>query len=74
MTQKTQKNLSAGLHSTQKIKEIQEIFFKLEERFSNFKNYSPQDDLEHRNIKNIRNLFNGAFNQSIDEYYYRFIT
>ena len=33
---------------------------------SNFKNYSYQDDFKHRNIRDIRNLFN-----EIDEDYYR---
>ena len=69
---KNPKNLS-----TLKIKEIEESLFKLEERLSNFKNYHPQDDFEHRNIKDIRNLFNRvalneiAFNLSIHEDYYR---
>ena len=39
------------MRSTQKIKEIEESLFKLEERLSSFKNYRPQDDFEHRNIK-----------------------
>ena len=71
---KNPKNLS-----TQKIKEIEESLFKLEERLSNFKKYRPQDDFEHTNIKDIRNVFNRdalnkiAFNQSIDEDYYRSI-
>ena len=63
--------------SSEKIKEIEESLFKLEERLSNFENYHPQDDLEHRNIKDIINLFNRValneitFNQSINEDYYR---
>ena len=57
------------MHSTRKIKEIEENLFKLEGLLSNFKN--PQDDFEHRNLKGIRNLFDGVFNQSIDEDYYR---
>ena len=61
------------MHSTRKIKEIEENLFKLEELLSNFKDYHPQDDFEHRNLKGIRNLFNGVFNQSIDEDYYRLI-
>ena len=69
---KNPKNLSS-----EKIKEIEESLFKLEERLSNFENYHPQDDLEHRNIKDIINLFNRValneitFNQSINEDYYR---
>ena len=69
---KNPKNLSS-----EKIKEIEESLFKLEERLSNFENYLPQDDLEHRNIKDIINLFNRValneitFNQSINEDYYR---
>ena len=69
---KNPKNLSS-----EKIKEIEESLFKLEERLSNFENYHPQDDLEHRNIEDIINLFNRValneitFNQSINEDYYR---
>ena len=64
---KNPKNLS-----TQKIKEIEESVFKLEECFSNFEKYRPQDHLEHKNLRDIRNLFNGiAFNQSIGEDYYK---
>ena len=69
---KNPKNLSS-----EKIKEIEKSLFKLEERLSNFENYHPQDDLEHRNIKDIINLFNRValneitFNQSINEDYYR---
>ena len=69
---KNPKNLSS-----EKIQEIEESLFKLEERLSNFENYHPQDDLEHRNIKDIINLFNRValneitFNQSINEDYYR---
>ena len=40
---KNPKNLSA-----QKIKEIEETLFKLEERLSNLKKYCPQDDFEHK--------------------------
>ena len=59
----------------QKIKEIEECLFKLEERISNFKKRF-QDDFEHKNLRDIRNLFNGIafnevlFNQSIDKDYY----
>ena len=64
---KNPKNLS-----TQKIKEIEKSIFKLEKRFSNFKNYCPQDHFEHKNLRDIRNLFNETlFNQSIDEDYYK---
>ena len=54
--------------STQKIKEIEKILFKLEKYLSNFKKYRYQDNSKHRNIRDIRNLFNG-----IDENYYRSI-
>ena len=54
--------------STQKIKEIEKILFKLEKYLSNFKKYRYQDNSKHRNIRDIRNLFNG-----IDEIYYRSI-
>ena len=57
--------------STLRIKEIGENLFKLEKRLSNFRKYCYQDEFEHRNIKDIRNLCNGiAFNR-IDEDYYR---
>ena len=67
---KNPKNLS-----TQKIKEIEENLFKLEKRLSNFKKYPYQDNFEHRNIKRIRNSFNGVeLNRvalsEIDEDYY----
>ena len=53
--------------STQKIKEIEENLFKLEECLSNLKTYHLQDDFGHRKIRELRNLFN----QSIDEDYYK---
>ena len=59
------------------MKEIQEHLSKLEKRFSNFRKYLCQDDFEHRNIRDVRNLFarvalnETAFNQLIDEDYYR---
>ena len=59
------------------MKEIQEHLSKLEKRFSNFKKHLCQDDFEHRNIRDVRNLFarvalnETAFNQLIDEDYYR---
>ena len=62
------------MHTKQKIKET---LFKLEESFSSFKKYRFQDDFKYRNIGDLRNLFNGvalnkiAFNQSIDENYYK---
>ena len=67
------------MHSTQKIKEIEENLTKLEKRLPNFKNYCYQDDFKHRNIRDIRNLFNGvALNRvalnGIDEDYYKPIT
>ena len=55
------------ISSTQKIKEIEENIFKLEKRLSNFKKDCYQDDLKHRNIRDIKNLFN----QSIDEDHYK---
>ena len=61
------KNLSTELHSKQKIKEIKESLFKLEESLSNFKKYHFQDEVKYRKIADIRNLFN----QSIDEGYYK---
>ena len=57
--------------------EIQEHLSKLEKGFSNFKKYLCQDDFERRNIRDVRNLFarvalnETAFNQLIDEDYYR---
>ena len=69
---KNPKNHSTELHSTQKIKEIKESLFTLEERLSNFKKYCFQDDFKYRNIGDIRNLFNGvalndiAFSQSVN--------
>ena len=57
--------------STQIIKEIEENIFKLEKRLYNFKKDRYQDEFKHKNIRDIRNLFNGiAFNR-IDEDYYR---
>ena len=59
------------------MKEIQEHLSKLEKGFSNFKKYLCQDDFERRNIRDVRNLFarvalnETAFNQLIDEDYYR---
>ena len=50
---KKQKNLSTELHSKQKIKEIEENLFKLEESLSNFKKYHFQDDFKCRNITDI---------------------
>ena len=41
--------------STQKIKVIEENFFKSEKRLSNFKNYHYHDDSKHRNIRDIKN-------------------
>ena len=67
---KNPKNLSK-----QKLKEIEQSVFKLEEPFSSFKEYRFQNEFKYKNLGNIRNLFNGiAFNQSIDESYYRPIT
>ena len=56
---------------TQKIKEIEENLFELEKSLSNFKKYDPQDDFEHKNLRDVGSLFNEiSFNQSIDEDYY----
>ena len=55
--------------STQKIKEIEENLFKLEKCLSSFKKYCPQDDFGNKNLKGIRNLFNGI--ASNDEDYYK---
>ena len=68
---KNPKNHSTELHSTQKIKEIKESLFTLEERLSNFKKYCFQDDFKYRNIGDIRNLFNGVALNGIDENYYK---
>ena len=58
--------------SIQKIKEMEENLFKLEERPSNFKKYRFQDDFEHKNLRDVGNIFNWiAFNQSTDEDYYK---
>ena len=60
---KTQKNLSA-----QKIKEMEENLFELEKSLSNSKKCRPQNDFEHKNLKDVGNLFNEiAFNQSNDD-------
>ena len=64
---KNSKNLS-----TQKIKETEENFFELGKGISNFKQYHPQDDFQHKNLRNLGNLFNKiSFSQSIDEDYYK---
>ena len=56
--------------STQKTKQIEESLFELEKRFSKFKKYRPQDDFEHKNVRDAGSLFNEIlFNQSIDEDY-----
>ena len=68
---KNPKNHSTELHSTQKVKEIKESLFTLEERLSNFKKYCFQDDFKYRNIGDIRNLFNGVALNGIDENYYK---
>ena len=49
------------------MKEIEKNLFELEKSLSNFKKYRPQDDFEHKSLRDIRNLFN----QSIDEDYYK---
>ena len=68
---KNPKNHSTELHSTQKVKEIKESLFTLEERLSNFKKYCFQDDFKYRNIGDIRNLFNGVALNGIDENHYK---
>ena len=51
--------------------------FRTGKSLSKFKKYCSRDDFEHKNLTNVRNLFNGialnevAFNQSIDEDYYK---
>ena len=49
------------------MKEIEKNLFELKKSLSNFKKYRPQDDFEHKSLRDIRNLFN----QSIDEDYYK---
>ena len=54
------------------MKEIEENLFELEKSLSNFKKYHPQDDFEHKNLRDLENLFKEIlFNQSIDEDYYK---
>ena len=40
------------------MKEIEKNLFELEKRLSNFKKYRTIDDFEHKNLRDIRNLFN----------------
>ena len=84
-----EKRLRKNLHeiknpknlSTQKIKEIEENIFELEKSLFRFKKYGNRDcdDPEYREIRGVGNLFNGiafdgiAFNQSIDEDYYKLV-
>ena len=68
---KNPQTFSKELHSKQKIKEIEESIFKLEERLSNFKKYRFKDDFKYRNIGDIRNLFKGVSLNETDENYYR---
>ena len=56
------KNLSES-----KTEEIEKNLLELEKSLSNFKKYHPQDDFEHKNLRDVRNLFN----QSNDEDYYK---
>ena len=50
--------------STQKIKQMEENIFELEKSLSNFKKCYPQDDFEHKNLRDLGNLFNEIlFNQ-----------
>ena len=62
---------STELQSNQKIKEIEESLFKLEERLSNFKKYCFQEDFKYKDIGDITNLFNGLALNVIDENYYK---
>ena len=63
--------------SKPQIKEISENLLELEKSLSNIKKYRSQDDFEHKNLREVRNLFNNvvfneiAFNQSIDEDCYK---
>ena len=49
---------SVELHSTQKIKDIEESILKLEEHLSNFKKHCFQDGFKYRNKGDIRNTLN----------------
>ena len=66
--------------SKPQIKEISENLLELEKSLSNIKKYRSQDDFEHKNLREVRNLFNNvvfneiAFNQSIDEDCYKPVT
>ena len=59
------------MQSNQKIKEIEESLFKLEECLSNFKKYCFQEDFKYKDIGDIINLFNGLVLNGIDENYYK---
>ena len=50
--------------------ETEKNLLELQKSLSNFKNYHPQDDFEHKNLRDVGNLFN----QSIDEDQYKPIT
>ena len=60
--EKKNKNLSES-----ETDEIEKNLLELEKSLSNFKNYHPQVDFEHKNLRDKRNLFN----QSIGEDYYK---
>ena len=62
---------STELQSNQKIKEIEESLFKLEERLSDFKKYCFQEDFKYKDIGDLTNLFNGLTLNVIDENYYK---
>ena len=62
---------STELQSNQKIKEIEESLFKLEERLSNFKKYCFQEDFKYKDIGDLTNLFNELTLNVIDENYYK---
>ena len=52
------------------MEETEKNFLELEKSLSNFKKYHPQDNFEHKNLRDVGNLFN----QSIDEDQYKPIT
>ena len=67
-----EKNLSKS-----KIKEIEQNLIELEESLFKLNKYYDYDDIKYKGIKDVASLFNGvalnriAFNQLIDEDYYR---
>ena len=49
--------------SKSKIKEIEESFLEFEKILSKIKKYHDYDDNEYRGIRDVRSLFNQAFNK-----------